>query len=690
MAEYELNFTDSVNKGSITVNENSVNSADTSLQFPGKNKADYGKILNENFLHLLENFANNVAPDNPVEGQLWYDTTAGVDQLKIYDGAAWVSAGGLKKASSQPEASVSTVGDLWIDTVNQQVYLYTGGSWILVGPEYAAGAATGARFVEVFNTSNLLESVIINYIENIPVTIISATEFTPKLTISGFSKIYPGVNVSSAIANAKYWGTSQKAETLFVNNSVGALSGAEFARLNANNTFTRPVRIQNNNGINIGETETLVASVSGSNALITNRSNDGYLALRVANSLTGIRITNDGKVGIKNENPQATLDVTGTSRFSSDVRINDVTDSSSVSTGALVIAGGTGIGGNLYVGGNLSVSNDIVAGSILPNVVGENIGTNLLRYNNIYANTFRGNLVGDVTGNVTGSVNGSAARLSAPTSFTIVGDVASTAPVSFDGTGGSKVFNVEIASDWVTDRTTYTDPVDGTEEIVIYNPQEVPDNPTDQPPGLYKTTISTITSLIPTFAVGMIMPYAGTTAPSGWTLCHGQEYFVGDPIYTALEPIISTLYGGTPLSSIKVPDMRGRFALGYLSSVSRTISSDEDRVYDDAAANDLGARGGSNADWITKDQLPEHQHSLMGSDGTQFYAITNVTGATDSNTDPINITGGDPGTGLEITEGVEGLATTTQTIDGTPQDVGNKFEKIPPFVTVNYIIYTGV
>jgi microcystin-dependent protein len=689
MADYELNFTDSVNKGSITVNENSVNS-ETSLQFVGKTKADYGKILNENFLHLLENFANNVAPSNPVEGQLWYDTTAGVDQLKIYDGAAWVSAGGLKKASSQPEASVSTVGDLWVDTVNQQLYLYTGGSWVLIGPEYAAGASTGSKFVEVFNTSNLTESIIINYINNVPVAIISSTEFTPKLTIAGFSKIYPGINISSAIANAKYYGTAQKAETLFVSNTVGSLSGAEFARLSANNIFTRPIRIQNNNGINIGETETLVASVSGSNALITNRSSDGYLSLRVANSLTGIRITNDGKVGILNENPQSTLDVTGSARFSSTVSVTDITDSSSVSSGALIVSGGAGIGGNLYIGGNLNIANDIIVGSITPNIAGENIGTSSLRYNNIYANTFRGNLVGDVTGNVTGSVNGSAARLSAPTTFSITGDVSSTASVSFDGTGGSKVFNVEIDPDWITDRTAYTDPIDGTEEIILYNPQEVPDNPTDQPAGIYKTSVSAITSLIPTFALGMIMPYAGTTAPSGWILCHGQEYFVGDPIYTALEPIISTLYGGTPLSSIKVPDLRGRFAVGYLAGVTRTISSDEDRVYDDVAANDLGARGGSNADWITQDQLPEHQHSLMGSDGTQFYAVTNVTGATDANTDPINITGGDPGTGLEITEGVEGLVTTTQTIDGIPQDVGNKFEKVPPFVTVNYIIYTGV
>ena len=36
-------------------------------------------------------------PTNPVEGQLWYDTTAGGEQLKVYDGTTWVASGGLKK-----------------------------------------------------------------------------------------------------------------------------------------------------------------------------------------------------------------------------------------------------------------------------------------------------------------------------------------------------------------------------------------------------------------------------------------------------------------------------------------------------------------------------------------------------------------------------------------------------------------
>jgi hypothetical protein len=50
----------------------------------GKNYAGYGEFLDENFIHLLENGANNTAPGAPLTGQLWWDKTNGL--LKVYNG----------------------------------------------------------------------------------------------------------------------------------------------------------------------------------------------------------------------------------------------------------------------------------------------------------------------------------------------------------------------------------------------------------------------------------------------------------------------------------------------------------------------------------------------------------------------------------------------------------------------------
>ena len=51
----------------------------------GKNASSYGEVFNENFIKLLENFANTSAPTKPITGQLWYDTTNA--KLKIQIGS---------------------------------------------------------------------------------------------------------------------------------------------------------------------------------------------------------------------------------------------------------------------------------------------------------------------------------------------------------------------------------------------------------------------------------------------------------------------------------------------------------------------------------------------------------------------------------------------------------------------------
>ena len=157
---YTISYTDSVNKGTIIVEDNTLNQ-ETSISFPGKNYTGYGTAVNENFLHLLENFANSNSPSRPVEGQLWYDTSTGVDQLKIYDGTTWIAASGVKKATNQPAVANSSSGDLWVNTETQQLYLFTGASWILVGPDFSDGLLTGAQAESIVGTDDVTYSVLV-------------------------------------------------------------------------------------------------------------------------------------------------------------------------------------------------------------------------------------------------------------------------------------------------------------------------------------------------------------------------------------------------------------------------------------------------------------------------------------------------------------------------------------------------
>jgi len=70
-----------------TVSAGTVNTSVSPITLIGKGYSGYSKAVAENYYHTLENFADNSPPSNPVEGQHWYDTAAG---MKYYNGAAWV------------------------------------------------------------------------------------------------------------------------------------------------------------------------------------------------------------------------------------------------------------------------------------------------------------------------------------------------------------------------------------------------------------------------------------------------------------------------------------------------------------------------------------------------------------------------------------------------------------------------
>lgn len=64
-----------------------------------------------------------------------------------------------------------------------------------------------------------------------------------------------------------------------------------------------------------------------------------------------------------------------------------------------------------------------------------------------------------------------------------------------------------------------------------------------------------------TIPSGMLAPFAGTSAPSGWFLCYGQT--VSRTTYAALFTAIGTTYGtGDGSTTFNLPDLRGRTIAG--------------------------------------------------------------------------------------------------------------------------------
>ena len=146
---YTLNWTSS-SKSPLTVAELALNST-TSLSFTGKGYPNYGEILQENFLKLLENFSNDSAPINPTLGQLWFNSQT--KNLNVYDGSNWKTVGNTKRQPGEPDLPNS--GDLWWDTLNSALKIYDGASWNQIWPiqkrMVVAGTEEYNKMVDIYN-----------------------------------------------------------------------------------------------------------------------------------------------------------------------------------------------------------------------------------------------------------------------------------------------------------------------------------------------------------------------------------------------------------------------------------------------------------------------------------------------------------------------------------------------------------
>jgi hypothetical protein len=189
----------------------------TDLRFIGKNYAGYGEVQNENFLHLLENFANTNPPPKPILGQIWYDSAS--KKIKFYDGVQFKTASGSVAQATAPAGL--TAGDFWFDTTTDQLYAWNGSQFVLVGPETTPDiSATSAISVVVKDDqpTPVNHNILKINVNDQTMAIVSATAFNLNSTlnpITGFSAIKKGFTLintdgSTGITSSDhyYWGTS--------------------------------------------------------------------------------------------------------------------------------------------------------------------------------------------------------------------------------------------------------------------------------------------------------------------------------------------------------------------------------------------------------------------------------------------------------------------------------------------------
>ena len=215
-----------------------------------------------------------------------------------------------------------------------------------------------------------------------------------------------------------------------------------------------------------------------------------------------------------------------------------------------------------------------------------------------------------------------------------------------------------------------------------------------------------ITIAVPTILEpGIVVPYAGATAPTGWLICDGAA--VNRSIYGALFAIVGTTYGaGDGSTTFNLPNLVNRFSVGAGGTYALGNSGGSTTTSSAGAHDHTGLAGSTT---LTTSQIPGHTHTgtsdsttLSGSFGPFRQSLGPAPTATASGVFSTYAggTSGDANNGSSQVVGINMSAphthsfTTASTGGGTGHDHtistdGTHTHTVtPPYLSLNYIIKT--
>ena len=258
-----------------TINDGQIDST-TSLELPGPNYVGYGKFLNENLVFLLESFAGNIAPSGTnLQGQLWFNKSN--QTLNVFTNQGYTPVSGIIVSNSQP--LTANPGNTWFSTVTNQYSLFDGTTWNLIGPTYTKSQGVSGAISVTLNdadTTGVTHNIIqIQFGPFILATLSSDASFRPSPSISGFTRINPGITLNSTITSPTF--NSNVVGTL-TGNVIGSLTGAQVSATTLLGTLigsvTGPVTG------NITSTSSVATNFSSANILVSGGNANGLTTLQ--------------------------------------------------------------------------------------------------------------------------------------------------------------------------------------------------------------------------------------------------------------------------------------------------------------------------------------------------------------------------------------------------------------------------
>ena len=185
---FTLNWTDSSLKTAFTIADSVLDTTHSSLTLTGNSAVNWGLPLQQNIMHLLENFASRGSePLHPTTGQSWYNSTTNrlnirLDAADVMHGSVWWSELANRRIDSttQPVNTTATpnfLGDLWFDTngtLNTGLFVFVNpDTWLeiapVISPHFAGIPTTPTAAAHVNTTQVASTAFVIQELANSPV-----------------------------------------------------------------------------------------------------------------------------------------------------------------------------------------------------------------------------------------------------------------------------------------------------------------------------------------------------------------------------------------------------------------------------------------------------------------------------------------------------------------------------------------
>ena len=244
----------------VTVQDASVDNS-TSLTFVGRNYSGYGRPIEENFVRLLENFSNTTKPSKPVQGQLWFNNDPAVRRLLVsYDGAKFRDISNVPYGSTPPKQP--TTGDLWWDSLNNQIKVYESVNNTWTASQPYGGASSSWDFGRIENSVAVEQNAISGYLGDTLSVIFSAVRYNTLSSLplhDRFPRVVTGITLPGANPVTGRTSISTSTGYLFWGTAADALKTQKVEIEPTRSTSTQYITfVSNTNGVQqINTTSTL-------------------------------------------------------------------------------------------------------------------------------------------------------------------------------------------------------------------------------------------------------------------------------------------------------------------------------------------------------------------------------------------------------------------------------------------------